>query len=133
MEMLLNATVRYDASGTVSGVVGIGQDITGRKETETELDNVAKDLTNLIDTANAPIFGIDQLGRVNEWNQKAAEITEYSKDEVMGRNLVQEFITDDPSLHSSLPYPGRTQSKQKGSHRAGLREDAAFRLPPGNF
>merc|ERR1711871_773294 len=93
VEVLLNATSRRDARDDITGFVGIGQDITGRKETETELDNVAKDLTNLIDTANAPIFGIDQLGRVNEWNQKATEITEYSKDEVMGRNLVQEFIT----------------------------------------
>jgi len=93
VEVLLNATSRRDARGDVMGVVGIGQDITGRKTTEASLKLVANDLTNLIDTANAPIFGIDQLGRVNEWNQKAAEITEYSKDEVMGRNLVQEFIT----------------------------------------
>eukprot|EP00937_MAST-01D_sp_MAST-1D-sp2_P003614 g3614.t1 len=56
---------------------------------------VANDLTMLIDTANAPTFGIDvdQLGRVDEWNQKAAEITECTSDEVMGRSLVQEFIT----------------------------------------
>merc|ERR1711871_1279876 len=93
VEVLLNATSRRDARGDVMGVVGIGQDITGRKTTEASLKLVANDLTNLIDTANAPIFGIDQLGRVNEWNQKSAEITEYSKDEVMGRNLVQEFIT----------------------------------------
>merc|ERR1711871_1312722 len=93
VDVLLNATSRRDARGDVMGVVGIGQDITGRKTTEASLKLVANDLTNLIDTANAPIFGIDQLGRVNEWNQKSAEITEYSKDEVMGRNLVQEFIT----------------------------------------
>merc|ERR1711871_1831952 len=93
VDVLLNATSRRDARGDVMGVVGIGQDITGRKTTEASLKLVANGLTNLIDTANAPIFGIDQLGRVNEWNQKSAEITEYSKDEVMGRNLVQEFIT----------------------------------------
>jgi len=91
--VLLNATSRRDAAGEIIGMVGIGQDITGRKETETKLDLVAKDLTNLIDTANAPIFGIDQLGRVNEWNQKAQEITEFKRDEVMGRSLVQDFIT----------------------------------------
>merc|ERR1711871_1500177 len=93
VEVLLNATSRRDPKGEIIGVVGIGQDITGRKETETKLDLVAKDLTNLIDTANAPIFGIDGNGRVNEWNRKAAEITEYTKHEVMGRNLVREFIT----------------------------------------
>jgi PAS domain S-box-containing protein len=93
VEVLLNATSRRDAEGRIIGVVGIGQDITGRKETESQLTLVANDLTALIDTANAPIFGIDAKGLVNEWNQKAAELTEYSKVEVMGRNLVEEFIT----------------------------------------
>jgi PAS domain S-box-containing protein len=93
VEVLLNATSRRDVSGQITGVVGIGQDITGRKETEAQLTLVANDLTQLIDTANAPIFGIDVKGNVNEWNQKSATITEYSKEEVMGRNLVEEFIT----------------------------------------
>jgi PAS domain S-box-containing protein len=93
VEVLLNATSRRDVTGNITGVVGIGQDITGRKETEAQLTLVANDLTQLIDTANAPIFGIDVNGDVNEWNQKSATITEYSKEEVMGRNLVEEFIT----------------------------------------
>jgi PAS domain-containing protein len=31
-------------------------------------------LRQLIDTANAPLFGIDVDGNVNEWNNKTAEI-----------------------------------------------------------
>ena len=53
------------------------------------------ELIQFIDTANAPIFGIDADGRVNEWNQQAANITGFSKSEVMGRDLVDDFITDD--------------------------------------
>eukprot|EP00959_Pyramimonas_sp_CCMP1952_P446415 9346696-Pyramimonas_sp.AAC.1 len=49
----------------------------------------------LIDTANAPIFGIDKKGLVNEWNNKAAEITRFAKEEVLGHNLVEEFIHSD--------------------------------------
>ena len=30
---------------------------------------------DLLDSANAPIFGIDANGLVNEWNRKAAAIT----------------------------------------------------------
>lgn len=60
-----------------------------------EVKRVAEDLTLLIDTANAPIFGIDAKGNVNEWNQKSAEITGFSSDEVMGQNLVEEFISAD--------------------------------------
>ena len=35
-----------------------------------EYAQIAKDLRQLIDTANAPIFGIDSRGCVNEWNNK---------------------------------------------------------------
>ena len=53
------------------------------------------ELAQLIDSANAPIFGIDQNGKINEWNQTAERITGFSKDDVMGHDLVAEFITDD--------------------------------------
>ncbi|MBH37837.1 hypothetical protein CL658_02270, partial [bacterium] len=51
--------------------------------------------TQLIDTANAPIFGIDKKGNVNEWNQKAEEITGYSKEEVREKSFVDTYITDE--------------------------------------
>ena len=56
---------------------------------------LANDLRQLIDTANAPIFGVDAQGRVNEWNLKAQEITGFTKAEVSGRDLVANFVTDD--------------------------------------
>jgi PAS domain S-box-containing protein len=37
--------------------------------------------------SNAPIFGIDVNGNVNEWNDKTAEITGYSKDEAFSKPL----------------------------------------------
>ena len=69
--------------------------IQARRELENESAQTAKDLTILIDTANAPIFGIDTQGKVNEWNQKSAEITGFQSDEVLGKDLVEEFITQD--------------------------------------
>jgi len=60
-----------------------------------EQEQIAADLTRLIDTANAPIIGIDAAGAVNEWNQTAARITGFSKDEALGQNLVETFITED--------------------------------------
>jgi PAS domain S-box-containing protein len=95
VEVLLNATTRRDVSGNVVGVIGVGQDITERKQAEQEKTRVAKELQTFIDTANAPIFGIDAQGRVNEWNNKAAEITGFSSAEVVGRDLVQDFITEE--------------------------------------
>ncbi|MFT5224449.1 MAG: PAS domain S-box-containing protein [Polaribacter sp.] len=95
VDVLLNSTTRRDASGKTIGVVGVGQDITELNRVRVEQESVANELTQLIDTANAPIFGIDDQGQVNEWNQQAKKITGFTKDEVIGRDLVADFITDD--------------------------------------
>ena len=95
--LLLTLSSRIDVDGRVLGVVGVGQDQT---HNQAELSRVANDLTLLIDTANAPIFGIDTNGYVNEWNRKAAQITGYSKNDVLGRNLVEDFIS--PEFQASV-------------------------------
>ena len=89
VEVLLNATTRRDVSGSIVGMIGVGQDITERKQVEVEKTRVAQELQTFIDTANAPIFGIDAYGLVNEWNNKSVEITGYSRSEVLGKDLVQ--------------------------------------------
>jgi len=79
----------------VSSVAAQLGSVIQRKRAERETQRVAADLMQLIDTANAPIFGIDKQGLVNEWNQTAVRITGYGKEEVLGRDLVEDFITDD--------------------------------------
>ena len=74
LEVLLNATTRRDEQGNIIGVVGIGQDITGRIAQEREY-------SKLIDSANAPIFGVDTNGKVNVWNQCARKLVGYNTDE----------------------------------------------------
>ena len=39
------------------------------------------DPTRLIETANAPILGIDVHGNVTEWNSKASALTGFTKAE----------------------------------------------------
>jgi PAS domain S-box-containing protein len=95
VEVLLNATTRRNVEGDIVGVIGVGQDITEVKRLQLESERSAAELTQLIDTANAPIFGIDPEGRVNEWNQSAVAISGFDKAEVMGRDLVVDFITEE--------------------------------------
>ncbi len=101
IEVLLNATARRNEHGKVIGVVGIGQDITGETRLSYRLDGriphlkltaffvtcsarlaQEREYSKLIDNANAPIFGVDNQGRVNVWNKCARKLVGYALDEV---------------------------------------------------
>ena len=98
--LLLNATTRRDTSDNIIGVLGVAQDVTEAAQHERAVAAMARELRQLIDTANAPIFGIDVNGNVNEWNEKTAEITGFSGDEAFNQPLVETFIV--PKLRASV-------------------------------
>eukprot|EP00629_Pelagomonadales_sp_RCC1024_P012768 CAMPEP_0119271758 /NCGR_PEP_ID=MMETSP1329-20130426/8221_1 /TAXON_ID=114041 /ORGANISM="Genus nov. species nov., Strain RCC1024" /LENGTH=187 /DNA_ID=CAMNT_0007271809 /DNA_START=95 /DNA_END=655 /DNA_ORIENTATION=+ len=52
-----------------------------------------QEYARLIDTANAPIFGVDSAGKVDVWNRCASRLMGFPVEEVMGKHLVNEFIT----------------------------------------
>lgn len=91
INLLLHVSQRKDLEGLVTGLVGVGQDITDQKRAEMEKSRIAQELQTFIDTANAPIFGIDSHCLVNEWNNKTAAITGFSREEVLGRDLVEVY------------------------------------------
>ena len=98
--LLLNATTRRDAENNVVGVVGVAQDVTEAVQRDRAVAGMALELRQLIDTANAPIFGIDIDGNVNEWNRRTQEITGYSKEETFDEPLVESFIA--PSMQQRV-------------------------------
>ena len=63
--LLVNATTRRDAESNVVGVVGVAQDVTEAVERDRAVRSMARELRQLVDTANAPIFGINSEGKVN--------------------------------------------------------------------
>ncbi|MZG29215.1 MAG: PAS domain S-box protein [Nitrospinae bacterium] len=85
----------WDKDGIPLVMTGAIMDITELDQSRSEMESISKELTQLIDTANAPIFGVDTNGNVNEWNQKVEQITGFTKDEVMGHNLVETRITEE--------------------------------------
>ena len=93
--VLLNSSTRRDTDGKIVGVLGVGQDISEIDKLRTESESVAKELRQFIETANAPIFGIDSKGLVNEWNETSEKITGFKKEEVLGKDLVKTYITED--------------------------------------
>eukprot|EP00930_Biecheleria_cincta_P053498 TRINITY_DN3901_c0_g1_i2.p1 TRINITY_DN3901_c0_g1~~TRINITY_DN3901_c0_g1_i2.p1 ORF type:complete len:3527 (-),score=831.98 TRINITY_DN3901_c0_g1_i2:238-9594(-) len=118
--VLLNATSRRDAKGNITGVVGVGQDITELNQVLAESKRVADDLTRLIETANAPIFGIDTEGRVTEWNAKASSLLGFSKEEALGQSLVQNFIKDEFKNSVKEVLDGALVGKEKANFEFGL-------------
>jgi PAS domain-containing protein len=60
--LLVNATTRRDAENNVVGIVFIAQDVTEAIKHDRAVAAMANELRQLIDTANAPIFGIDRDG-----------------------------------------------------------------------
>ncbi|KAF2314649.1 hypothetical protein GH714_028233 [Hevea brasiliensis] len=60
-----------------------------------ELSSVACEMVRLIETATAPIFGVDSAGLVNGWNAKVAELTGLQTSEAMGKSLVHEIVHED--------------------------------------
>lgn len=76
------------------------QDVTESKKHDRAVAAMANELRQLVDTANAPIFGIDVNGNVNEWNEKTAEVTGFSKEAAFHKPLVSTFIV--PKLRQSV-------------------------------
>jgi PAS domain S-box-containing protein len=104
IDALLYTTPLRTDEGEATGTRAMYVDITDRERLRVASETAARELQQLIDTANAPIFGVDTQGRVTEWNQAAARITGFNKDEVMGHDLVHDFIEEDtrPAVQAVL-------------------------------
>ncbi len=89
ISLLLNTTPRKDKDGVVIGVIGVGQDITESKQVNIGEALMTKQLQIFIDTANAPIFGVDNDGVINEWNNKTVMLTGFTRNEIIGEDIVQ--------------------------------------------
>ena len=90
-EPCLSRDIRRNKSST-TGEVGTNSSLGSEFQLNESGDN---EYSRLIDTANAPIFGVDIYGNVTVWNKCAANKSGYSSEDTMGHHLVTEFITED--------------------------------------
>lgn len=79
---------------SVKGIVATYRDISPQKEYENKITSIAKELSVLIETSNVPIFGLDENGAINEWNDVTAQVMQLSKSDALGKKWIEEFIEE---------------------------------------
>ncbi len=91
-----------DADGNISGLVGIGRDITAQKQTELALrESIAalneseKTYRALFENANDAIFLLDLEGTHVNVNPKAAEMLGYTVEELIGMSAKETIVPDE--------------------------------------
>ena len=108
--LLVTTTPKRGMDNTITGMIGVGYDITEEKNQSelrqrTDTDDIigfdhdiagaqkkSHELQQLVDTVNVPIFGIDTDGNINEWNKKTVEITGYTEEEALNMPFIGTFI-----------------------------------------
>lgn len=60
-----------------------------------ELASFVCEMVRVIETATAPIFGVDSSGCINGWNNKTAEMTGLQASEAMGKSLTDEIVPEE--------------------------------------
>ncbi|KAG7547079.1 PAS domain [Arabidopsis suecica] len=60
-----------------------------------ELTSFVCEMVRVIETATAPIFGVDSSGCINGWNKKIAEMTGLLASEAMGKSLADEIVQEE--------------------------------------
>jgi len=128
VDLLLTCTTNRDTTGTMIGVIAIGQDISERKQAEEAKSRLAQELQTFIDTANAPIFGIGLDGLVNQWNNKSALLTGYSADEVIGQSMQVTMIVEEFRSPLTEVLEQALKGKESSNFEVGCYTSSGLRI-----
>jgi PAS domain S-box-containing protein len=80
-------TLLRDDSGRIVGLLGSGEDITERRRSELEIQNLKGFMTNIIDSMPSILVSLDQKGVVTQWNRHAAAATGITPQNAVGLPL----------------------------------------------
>jgi len=97
--VLLSVTALRGPDGSITGFLGIGSDITARKQAEQALRDSEKRYREVVDNSLGLIGAHDMEGRVIMVNPATARALGYPQAEVIGRNL-SEFLV--PSVRTQF-------------------------------
>ena len=80
-----------DANGRVVGFYDLTRDVTQRKQVEEELRRLRNYLSNIIDSMPSVIIGVDNAGKVSQWNRQAEQVTGLSAERAHSQPLAKVF------------------------------------------
>ena len=106
----------------IESLIGNFKSMVGRLSHEiSERERIAEEITRMIETNTAPIFGIDGSGKVNLWNQTAARVTGCERGEVLGRDLVDDLVVAEDREDVRACVAEALRGRQPASSEVSLR------------
>jgi PAS domain S-box-containing protein len=119
--VMLSVTALYDSEGNINGFVGIGQDISDRKQAEKEL----RELNTAMQNAVEGIARLDSSGRYVNVNRAYANKCGYKPEEMIGMEWPITVHPDDVEM-LILAYQEMLTSGKVEVEARGLRKDGLF-------
>lgn len=119
--VLLSVTALYDSEGNINGFLGIGQDISDRKQAEKEL----RDLTTAMQNAVEGISRLDIEGRYLNMNRAYANKCGYEPEEMIGLEWPITVHPDDVEM-LMLAYQEMLSSGKVEVEARGVRKNGSF-------
>ena len=98
----ISAAPMYDDGGRVTGMMGMLEDISARKQAQEALERLRRELELILNTAAEGIYGLDTEGRTTFANPAAARMVGRSSEELIGQSQ-HELIHH--SRPDGSPYP----------------------------
>jgi PAS domain S-box-containing protein len=93
---------RWDREGNHAGFIGVAHDVTEAKEAELALRDREAQLSAFISQATAGFAQVDLEGRFTLVNDRFCEIAGWSREELMGRNMLDITHPDDLRRNTGL-------------------------------
>ena len=112
-----------------SGIVGIIQDITGRKEAERALHESERNYRELVENANSIILRWNSNGRITFLNDYGLRFFGYGAEELVGRHVVG---TITPRPKAAVEIYSASSTKSAPTRRLSSRTSTRTCSVPGN-
>ncbi|HAX74503.1 MAG TPA: hypothetical protein DCY88_01355, partial [Cyanobacteria bacterium UBA11372] len=109
--VLLSITALYDGGNNITGFLGIGSDISDRKQAQAALQRYAAEIEDLYNYAPCGYHSLDADGNVIRINDTELNMLGYAREEIIGKHLTDLLAPDSlPIFQENFP-----RFKQKGS------------------